>query len=109
MLCLGPGPGAVWGAVWVAVARVMALSLESVWAVQIRIMQNRQIVYNETISREKAGFAGFLRSGAHVAAVDRDGLAGDEIAVGAAEKDQRAQEVLGLLVAPQRAGLHGAI
>src|SRR6266852_5692364 len=50
-----------------------------------------------------------VRSGIHVAAVDRDGLAGDEVAVRRGEKYQRAEEVLRMLVALQRARLHGAV
>src|ERR1700736_2188771 len=56
-----------------------------------------------------AGTTGMGRSGIHVAAVDRDGLAGDEVAVGRGEKDERAEEVLRMLVARQRARLHGAV
>src|SRR5262245_24098826 len=39
------------------------------------------------------------RSGIHAATVDRDGLTGDEIAVGRGKEDQRAKQVLRLLVA----------
>src|SRR5262245_41560102 len=112
MLCLGPGT------VCVAVALVMALSpyrsaMARIGAVRRIIAQIRKLVYNETISPEKTALAGFgplvSRSPAsriHVAAVDGDGLPGDEITVGRGQENQRAQQVLGLLVALERARLH---
>jgi hypothetical protein len=41
-------------------------------------------------------------SGTHIATVYRQGLAGDEIAVRRREEHQGAQQILGMLVAPQR-------
>ena len=127
MLCLGPG--ALLSARLVAVALAMALSLDrssGLNRLQIRIIQDRELVYNETISPEKPGKSGIHtlpraakaagpplaeaegRSGIHIAAVDRDGLPGDEIAVGRSQENQRAQEVLGMLV-PPRTGLDRAV
>src|SRR2546430_11632574 len=102
MLCLGPG--ALLSDRLLALALAMALLPSVDWAVQIRIIQNSQLVYNETISPLKAGI-----SGIHVAAVDRERLPGDEIAFRRRQENQRAQQVLGMLVAPQRTRLHGAL
>src|SRR5262249_26793137 len=44
-----------------------------------------------------------------LATVDRDGLAGHEIAQRRAEKEHRADEILGLLHALERAPLHGRL
>src|SRR3974390_2039833 len=49
-----------------------------------------------------AGSAGI--SGIHVAAVDRNGLAGDEIALGGGQKDKRAEQVLRGFIPLERAG-----
>src|SRR6266851_9687591 len=59
--------------------------------------------------QDEAEHGAVARLRIHVAAVDRDGLAGDEIAVRRGEKYQRAEEVLRMLVALQRARLHGAV
>src|SRR5258708_20177490 len=48
-------------------------------------------------------------SGVHVAAVDRERLPGDEIALRRCEKNKRAEQVLRMLVALERARLHGAL
>src|SRR5262249_34284861 len=49
------------------------------------------------------------RSRIHVAAVDGDRLPGDEIALGRGEEDERAKEILRMLVAMKRARLDGAL
>src|SRR5262245_1299261 len=102
ILCLGPG--ALLSARLLAVALTIGALPSVDWAIQIRIIQNCELVYNETISRLKRRI-----SGIHVAAVDRERLAGDEIAFRRRQENQRAQQVLGMLVPPQRARLHGAL
>src|SRR5262249_6953167 len=101
MLCLGPG--ALISARLLAVALAMALSLG--WmGVGMDIIQTGKLVYNETISGFKAG-----RSGIHVSAVDRQRLAGHEVALRRSEEDERAEQILGMLIAPQRSRLHRAL
>src|SRR6478736_8174972 len=102
MLCLGSGP--LLSARLLAVALAMALSIVRISGFGSRIIQIGKLVYNETISPLKPG-----RSGIHVASVDRERLAGDEIALRRREENERAKEVLRMLVAPQRARLHGAL
>src|SRR5215468_6302626 len=102
MLCFGPG--ALLSARLLAVALAMALSNVRMGGSDPRIIQTGKLVYNETISRLKPG-----RSGIHVAAIDRERLAGDEIALGRREKNAPTEKVLRMLIAPQRARLHGAL
>ena len=47
-------------------------------------------------------------SGIHVAPVHGNGLAGDEVAIGAGEEDESAKEILWVLVAFEGAHGHGA-
>src|SRR5262245_12285466 len=101
MLCLGPG--ALLSARLLAVALAMELSIARIERSGSSIIQTGKLVYNETISRLKPG-----RSRVHVAAIDRERLAGNEIALCRREENERAEEILGMLVAPQRARLHGA-
>src|SRR6516165_7704140 len=54
-----------------------------------------------------AGRGGWSR--VYIAAVDRDGLAGDEVAFRGSEKNQRPEQVLRMLVALERARLDGAL
>src|SRR5215467_139274 len=96
ILCLGPG--ALLSARLLAVALAIGALPSVDWRSQIRIIQNWELVYNETISRLKRRI-----SGIHVAPIDRERLPGDEIALRRRQKNQRAQQVLGMLVPPQRA------
>src|SRR5262249_25579516 len=71
----------------------------------------RHLLFQHTLSQQSRCLAGFRRpnyavgdarsgrSGVHVAAIDGDGLTGDEVAVRGGEEDQRADEVLRMLVA----------
>src|SRR5262245_7508591 len=102
ILCLGPG--ALLSARLLAVALAIGALPSVDWRSQIRIIQNWELVYNETISRLKRGI-----SGIHVAPVDRERLPGDEIALRRRQENQRAQQVLGMLVPPQRARLDRAV
>src|SRR5262249_53132845 len=95
ILCLGPG--ALVSARLLAVALAIGALPSVDWRSQIRIIQNWELVYNETISRLKRRI-----SGIHVAAVERERLSGDEIALRRRQKNQRAEQVLGMLVPPQR-------
>src|SRR5215471_3751759 len=102
ILCLGPG--ALLSARLLAVALAIGALPSVDWGDQIRIIQNWELVYNETISRLKRRI-----SGIHVAAIDRERLAGDEIALRRRQENERPQKVLGMLVASQRARLDRAV
>src|SRR5262249_2920749 len=74
------------------------------WGLERTIIHPGKLVYNETTSALKAD-----RSGIHVAAVDRQRLAGHEVALRRSEEDERPEQILGMLVAPQRSRLHRAL
>src|SRR5262249_9318379 len=102
ILCLGPG--ALLSARLLAVAPAICALPSVDWRSPIRIIQNWELVYNETISRLKRRI-----SSIHVAPLGRERRPGDELAPRRRQKAPRATRARGLLAPPQRARLNRAV